>query len=168
MISLLMRWIRRLGGKQSPNKPQHTQFNTKASIQPIGAFFMARQPRTPGATTEAPKATETEVVTTTTADQADAALNAILGAPESKDAAPDAESTGTAYEPEILPMDKPIDEDPQAKIEYEEFLEWKKNRAGAATQPVAHHVPASGVGSEPVTKRTRQVLTDKGWDSKEY
>ena len=129
---------------------------------------MARQPRTPGATTGAPKATETKVVTTTTADQADAALNAILGTPESKDAAPDAEPTGTAYEPEILLMDKPIDEDPQAKSEYEEFLEWRKNRAGAATQPVAQHVPASGVGSEPVAKRTRQVLTDKGWDSKEY
>ena len=115
---------------------------------------MARQPRTPGAT-EAPKTTETEVVATTTADQADAALNAILGTPDSKDAAPDAESTGTAYEPEILLMDKPIDEDPQAKSEYEEFLEWRKNKSAPATV-------------EPVAKRTRQVLTDKGWDSKEY
>ena len=101
---------------------------------------MARQPRTPGATTEAPKATQTEVVTTTTADQADAALNAILGTPETTE---------------------PTDE----QKEYEEFLEWRKNKSAA---PVAQHVPASGVGSEPVAKRTRQVLTDKGWDSKEY
>lgn len=126
---------------------------------------MARQPRTPGATTEAPKATETKVVTTTTADQADAALDAILGTPESKDAAPDAEPTGTAYEPEILLMDKPIDEDPQAKSEYEEFLEWRKNKSAA---PVAQHVPASGVGSELVAKRTRPVLTKDGWTSEEY
>ena len=121
---------------------------------------MARQPRTPGAT-EAPKPEPVQ----TTADQADAALNAILGTPESKDAAPDAEPTGTAYEPEILLMDKPIDEDQQAKSEYEEFLAWRKNKSAA---PVAQHVPASSVGSEPVAKRTRQVLTDKGWDSEEY
>ena len=123
---------------------------------------MARQPRTPGATTEAPKP---ELVQTPVPAQDDADLNAILGTPDSKDAAPDAESTGTAYEPEILLMDKPIDEDPQAKSEYEEFLEWRKNKSSA---PVAQHVPASGVGSEPVTKRTRQVLTDDGWTSEEY
>ena len=101
---------------------------------------MARQPRTPGATTEAPKATQTEVVTTTTADQADAALNAILGTPETTE---------------------PTDE----QKEYEEFLEWRKNKSAA---PVAQHVPASSVGSEPVAKRTRQVLTDDGWTSEEY
>lgn len=123
---------------------------------------MARQPRTPGATTKAPKP---EVVQTPAQD--DAALDAILGTPESKDAAPDAEPTGTAYEPEILLMDKPIDEDPQAKSEYEEFLEWKKSK-GAAIQPVAQHVPASGVGSEPVAKRTRPVLTKDGWTFEEY
>ena len=104
---------------------------------------MARQPRTPGATTEVPKATEAEVVTKTIADQAEAALDAILGTPETTE---------------------PTDE----QKEYEEFLEWKKNRAGAATQPVAQHVPASSVGSEPVAKRTRQVLTDDGWTSEEY
>ena len=125
---------------------------------------MARQPRTPGAT-EAPKTTETEVVATTTADQADAALNAILGTPDSKDAAPDAESTSTLSEPV---QEAPATKEEQDNQEYEEFLEWKKNRAGTATQPVAQHVPASGVGSEPVAKRTRQVLTDKGWTSEEY
>ena len=119
---------------------------------------MARQPRTPGATTEAPKATETEVVTKTTADQADAALDAILGTP-------DAESTSTPSEPV---HEAPATKEQQDKQEYEEFLEWKKNRSGAVTQPVVQHVPASSVGSEPVAKRTRQVLTDKGWDSKEY
>ena len=116
---------------------------------------MARQPRTPGATTEAPKATQTEVVTTTTADQADAALNAILGTPDSK-------STSTPSEPV---QEAPATKEQQDKQEYEEFLEWRKNKSAA---PVAQHVPASGVGSEPVAKRTRQVLTDKGWDSKEY
>jgi hypothetical protein len=113
--------------------------------------------KTPGAT-EAPKTTETEVVTPTAADQADAALNAILGTPDSK-------STSTPSEPV---QEAPATKEQQDKQEYEEFLEWKKNRAGAATQPAAQHVPASGVGSEPVAKRTRQVLTDKGWDSEEY
>lgn len=114
---------------------------------------MARQPRTPGATTEAPKPEPVQ----TTADQADAALNAILGTP-------DAESTSTPSEPvQEAPKPEPVLD----KQEYEEFLKWKKSKAGAA-QPVAQHVPASGVGSEPVAKRTRQVLTDDGWTSEEY
>lgn len=116
---------------------------------------MARQPRTPGATTEAPKP---EVVQTPVPAQDDAALDAILGAP-------DAESTSTPSEPV---QEVPTPEELLDKQEYEESLEWKKNRAGAATQPVAQHVPASGVGSEPVAKRTRQVLTDDGWTSEEY
>ena len=129
---------------------------------------MARQPRTPGAT-EAPKTTEPEVVTPTTAANAVADLDAILGTPDSKDAETTAstEPTGTAYEPEILLMSKPINEDPQAKSEYEEFLEWRKNKAVAA-KPVAQHAPASGVPSEPVAKRTRPVLGPQGWTSEEY
>ncbi|MGS0705045.1 hypothetical protein ACVBEE_00530 [Acinetobacter sp. ANC 3781] len=128
---------------------------------------MARQPRTPGATTEAPKTTE--VVTPTTAQQSDDVLNEILGAPDSKDAETSAstEPTGTAYKPEILLMGEPIDEDPQAKNEYEEFLEWRKNKAVAA-KPVAPHVPESSVGGEPVAKRTRPVLGPHGWTSEEY
>lgn len=128
---------------------------------------MARQPRTPGATTEAPKTTE--VVTPTTAQQSDDVLNEILGTPDSKDAETTAstEPTGTAYKPEILLMGEPIDEDPQAKSEYEEFLEWRKNKAVAA-KPVAQHAPASGVPSEPVAKRTRPVLGPHGWTSEEY
>jgi len=112
---------------------------------------MARQPRTPGATTEAPKTTE--VVTPTTAQQSDDVLNEILGTPDSKDGVVAAEPTGTAYKPEILLMGEPIDEDPQAKSEYEEFLEWRKNKAVAA---------------EPVAKRTRPVLGPHGWTSEEY
>jgi len=128
---------------------------------------MARQPRTPGATTEAPKTTE--VATPTTAQQSDDVLNEILGTPDIEDAKPttSTEPTGTAYKPEILLMGEPIDEDPQAKSEYEEFLEWRKNKAVAA-KPVAQHVPASGVPSEPVTKRTRQFCGPQGWTSEEY
>lgn len=127
---------------------------------------MARQPRTPGAT-EAPKTTE--VAAPTTAQQSDDVLNEILGAPKSKDAVVAAEPTGTAYEPEILLMGEPIDKDPQAKSEYEEFLEWRKNKAVPVTiAPVAPHVPASGVASEPVAKRTRQVCGPDGWTTEEY
>lgn len=111
---------------------------------------MARQPRTPGATNETPKTTETAVATSTTADQADAALDAILGTPDS-------ESTSTPSEPE------------PTTAELLEIINGLKSKiANQASAPVAQHVPASGVGSEPVAKRTRQVLTDKGWDSEEY
>lgn len=116
---------------------------------------MARQPRTPGAT-EAPKTTETEVVATTTADQADAALNAILGTP---DTTASTEATSTASEP-VTPG--ATAEDLQAKKEYEEFLEWRNNKA---TEPVAQHVTGSA-SSTP--KRTRQVCGPKGWTTEEY
>ena len=126
---------------------------------------MARQPRTPGATTKAPKP---EPVQTPVPAQDDADLNAILGTPDSKDAETTAstEPTSTPSEPV---QEEPTAEDLAAKKKYEEFLEWRKNKGQKVnTAPVAQHVPASGVGSEPVAKRTRQVLTDKGWDSKEY
>lgn len=121
---------------------------------------MARQPRTPGAT-EAPKTTEIEVVTTTTADQADAALNAILGTPDSKDAETTAstEPTGTGSEPVAPELTA---EDLQAKKEYEEFLAWRSNKA---TEPVAQHV-TGGASSTP--KRTRQVCGLDGWTTEEY
>ena len=120
---------------------------------------MARQPRTPGAT-EAPKTTETEVVTTTTADQADAALNAILGTPDSKDAETTAstEPTSTVSEP----VTTPTPEEVAAKKEYEEFLAWRSNKA---TEPVAQHVTGSA-SSTP--KRTRQVCGPNGWTTEEY
>ena len=110
---------------------------------------MARQPRTPGATTEAPKPEPVQ----TTADQADAALNAILGTPDS-------ESTSTPSEP--------VQSEP-TNAELLEIINGLKSQiANQAAAPVAQHVPASGVGSEPVVKRTRQVLTDDGWTSEEY
>ena len=120
---------------------------------------MARQPRTPGAA-DAPKATETEVVTTTTADQADAALNAILGTP---DTTASTEATSTASEP-VTP--EPTAEDLQAKKEYEEFLAWRKNKASPATkEPVAQHVPTSDATTP---KRTRQFCGPDGWTTEEY
>ena len=120
---------------------------------------MARQPRTPGAT-EAPKTTETEVVTTTTADQADAALNAILGTP---DTTASTEATSTASEP-VTP--EPTAEDLQAKKEYEEFLAWRNSKGKkASAAPVAQHVPTSDATTP---KRTRQVVGLHGWTTEEY
>ena len=125
---------------------------------------MARQPRTPGAT-ETPKTTETEVATTTTADQADAALNAILGTPDTTDST---ESTSTASEPVAI---EPTAEELAERKEYEEFQAWRKSKgqdAAKSVEPVAQHVPASGVPSEPVAKRTRQFCGPDGWTSEEY
>ncbi|NNG82030.1 hypothetical protein [Acinetobacter sp. ANC 5378] len=114
---------------------------------------MARQPRTPGATIEAPKP---EVVQTPAPTQDDATLDAILGAP-------DAESTSAPSEPV---QEEPATKEQQDKQEYEEFLEWRNNKASAA--PVAPHVPTSSVVSEPVAKRTRQVCGPHGWTTEEY
>ncbi|MBE9400448.1 hypothetical protein IQR32_03660 [Acinetobacter albensis] len=120
---------------------------------------MARQPRTPGVT-EAPKTTETEVVTTTTADQADAALNAILGAPETTAST---EATSTASEP-VTP--EPTAEDIQAKKEYEEFLEWRNSKGKKASATgAAQHV---GTSDATTPKRTRQVCGPHGWTTEEY
>lgn len=123
---------------------------------------MARQPRTPGAT-EAPKTTETEVVTTTTAGQADAALNAILGAPDSKGAETTAstEATGTGSEPVTPELTA---EDLQAKKEYEEFLEWRNSKGKKASATgAAQHVPTSdATGSVQV----QTFLSPDGWTSK--
>ncbi|TCB62224.1 hypothetical protein [Acinetobacter terrae] len=123
---------------------------------------MARQPRTPGATTEAPKTTE--VITPTTAQRSDDVLNEILGTPDIKDAETTAstEPTSTASEP-VTP--EPTAEELQAKKEYEEFLAWRNNKAAV---PVAQHAPTSGVVSEPAAKRTRQVCGPQGWTTEEY
>lgn len=120
---------------------------------------MARQPRTPGAT-EAPKTTE--VAAPTTAQQSDDVLNEILGTPDSKDAEPTAstEPTSTASEPV------------QAGPTNAELLEiingLKSQIVSQSTAPVAQHVPASSVGSDPVAKRTRQVVGPHGWTTEEY
>ena len=108
---------------------------------------MARQPRTPGAT-EAPKTTETEVVTTTAAAQDDVNLDAILGTPD---------ATGVASEPvEGAAEDK-------ERQEYEEFLAWKQSKASAKSQPPTQHVPTSdATGSVQV----QTFLSPDGWTSK--
>ena len=122
---------------------------------------MARQPRTPGAT-EAPKTTETEVVTTTTADQADAALNAILGTPENTGAA---EATSIVSEPVTTELTA---EELAERKEYEEFQAWRKSKgqdAAKSVEPVAQHVPTFDATTP---KRTSQVLSKDGWTTKEY
>ena len=110
---------------------------------------MARQPRTPGATA-APTTTETEVVAPTTAEQADEALDAILGTPD---------VTGTAS----APVEDPILDDAE-RTEYEEFLAWKQSKASAKSQPPTQHVPTSdATGSVQV----RTFLGPDGWTTEE-
>ena len=121
---------------------------------------MARQPRTPGATE--PKTTETEVVTTTTADQADAALNAILGTPENTGAA---EATSIVSEPVTTELTA---EELAERKEYEEFQAWRESKgqdAAKSVEPVAQHVPTFDATTP---KRTRQVLSKDGWTTEEY
>ena len=122
---------------------------------------MARQPRTPGAT-EAPKTTETEVVATTTADQADAALNAILGTADTTGAT---EATSTVSEPVATELTA---EEVAERKEYEEFQAWRKSKgqdAARSAEPVAQHVPTFDATT---SKRTSQVLSKDGWTTEEY
>ena len=125
---------------------------------------MARQPRTPGAP-DAPKATETEVVTPTTAANADANLDAILGAAETSENTGAAEATSTVSEPVTT---EPTAEELAERKEYEEFQAWRKNKGQAAAksaEPVAQHVPTFDATTP---KRTRQVVGLHGWTTEEY
>lgn len=129
---------------------------------------MARQPRTPGAT-EATKATETEVVQTTAAN-ADANLDAILGTAETPDSnvgenTGATEATSTISEPVATELTA---EEVAERKEYEEFQAWRKNKsqlAAKSAEPVAQHVPTFDATTP---KRTRQVLSKDGWTTEEY
>ena len=121
---------------------------------------MARQPRTPGAA-DAPKATETEVVTPTAAN-ADANLDAILGTAETPENTDATEATSTVSEPVAT---EPTAEELAERKEYEEFQAWKKAKATTKTEPVAQHVPTFDATTP---KRTRQVLSKDGWTTEEY
>lgn len=118
---------------------------------------MATRPvKTPGATT-APVADQADLLKVEDADQTPATI-----APENTgddQSSNETSSLGTPVEPTA--------EEIQAKKEYDEFLEWRKTK-GIASKPVTQHVTASGVGSEPVEKRTRQVVGPHGWTTEEY
>ena len=128
---------------------------------------MARQPRTPGAT-EAPKTTET--VTPTTAANADANLDAILGTAETPDSNVGentcaTEATSTVSEPVATELTA---EEVAERKEYEEFQAWRKSKgqdAARSAEPVAQHVPTFDATT---SKRTSQVLSKDGWTTKEY
>ena len=130
---------------------------------------MARQPRTPGAA-DAPKATETEVVTPTTAANADANLDAILGTAETPNSnvgenTGAADATSTVSEPVTT---EPTAEELAERKEYEEFQAWRKNKgesAAKSVEPVAQHVPTFDATTP---KRTRQVHSKAGWTTEEY
>ena len=125
---------------------------------------MARQPRTPGAA-DAPKATETEVVTPTMAANADANLDAILGTAETPENTGAADATSTVSEPVAI---EPTAEELAERKEYEEFQAWRKSKdqdAAKSVEPVAQHVPAFDATTP---KRTRQVLSKDGWTTEEY
>ena len=129
---------------------------------------MARQTKTPGAT-EAPKATETEVVTPTAAN-ADANLDAILGTAETPNSnvgenTGATEATSTVSEPVAI---EPTAEELADRKEYEEFQAWRKSKgqdAAKSVEPVAQHVPTFDATT---SKRTSQVLSKDGWTTKEY
>ena len=125
---------------------------------------MARQPRTPGAA-DAPKATETEVVTPTMAANADANLDAILGTAETPENTGAAEATSTVSEPVAT---EPTAEELAERKEYEEFQAWRKSKGEStvkSVEPVTQHVPTFDATTP---KRTRQVLSKDGWTTEEY
>ena len=115
----------------------------------------ARKVNTPGAT---PKPEEKEVTQPTTAQQADAALESITGkGPEPQD-----QSTNETSSP-AAPVE-PTAEELEAKKEYEEFLQWRKNK-GETAKPVK--ATAQPIQSQAEVKRIQNVLTERGWDSVE-
>lgn len=108
-----------------------------------------RQTRTPGA--EAPKET------TTTAAQADAALEEILGTPDVKDAEPKTE------EGALIPVEQfdavvadLTDIKKQMAVMKKELAKLQGNSKSTVTPNAAQH-----------TKRTKPVLGPKGWMMKE-
>ena len=128
----------------------------------------ARKVSTPGAKTPEP-AVET-TAQPTTAEQADATLDAILGAAETPNSnvgenTGAAEATSTVSEPVAI---EPTAKEEADRKEYEEFQAWRKSKGEAAAksvEPVAPHVSAFDVGTP---KRTRQVLSKDGWTTEEY
>lgn len=119
-----------------------------------------RTVKTPGAAKQ-PEVTTTEVAETTqptTAQQADAALESITG----KGLEPQDQSTN-----ETSSVSEPVEptaEELEAKKEYEEFLQWRKNK-GEAAKPVKATVQP--IQSQAEVKRIQNVLTEHGWDSVE-
>src|SRR5690606_37885113 len=104
----------------------------------------ARKVNTPGATEKAPEPV-------TTAEQADAALEHIIG----QDAESQDQSTN-----ETSSVSEPVEstaEELAAKKEYEEFLQWRKTK-GESAQPATQHAPTSNAPTDPTTKRTRQLV----------
>src|SRR5690606_3121499 len=94
-------------------------------------FFMAaRKVSTPGAPEKAPEPV-------TTAEQADAALEHITG----QDAQPPQDQSTNETSSLGAPVE-PTAEELAAKKEYEEFLQWRKNK-GEAVKPATHHAPTS-------------------------
>ena len=111
----------------------------------------ARKVNTPGAPEKAPTAEE----------QADAALEHITGQDaESQDQSTN--ETSSVSEPV-----EPTAEELAAKKEYEDFLQWRKNK-GESAQPATQHAPTSNTSTEPALKRTRQVMGPNGWITEEY
>ena len=110
----------------------------------------ARKVNTPGAPEKAP----------TTAELADAALEHITG--QTSEAPQDQSTNETSSVSEPV---EPTAEELAAKKEYEEFLEWRKNK-GEAVKPVKATVQQLQSQTAEV-KRVQNVLTDRGWDSVE-
>lgn len=117
----------------------------------------ARKVNTPGAPEKAPEPVST-------AEQADAALEHITGQDESQDQSTNETSSLGAL---VDGGQTPTEEDLQAKKEYEEFLEWRKNKGIAATTQPATPL-ASGSANDPAPKRTRQVVGKHGWTTEEF
>lgn len=116
-----------------------------------------RKVNTPGAAEKAPEPVST-------AEQAEAALEHITG----NDPAPEAPQDQSTNETSSLgePVE-PTAEELAAKKEYEEFLQWRKNKGIAATTQPATPL-TSGLANDPAPKRTRQVVGPNGWTTEEF
>lgn len=118
---------------------------------------MARVTKTPGATTE-PTADQTDLPLGGDADSNTNGEADVSQATESNTSDQSTSETSSLTEPV-----EPTPEEIQAKKEYEEFLEWRKNK-GKSSEPATKQATTT---SGAVATRTRQFVGPNGWTTEE-
>ncbi|MBI1450396.1 hypothetical protein IL972_00390 [Acinetobacter sp. FL51] len=123
---------------------------------------MATAPRR---TTKVPGAKTEEIQTT--AQNAEDALNAILGSDTAQATPIDPEPVNSEFQATHADETAPApEEDPEGLAEYEEFLRWRRERPDLKATP-AVTAPVYENQTKPAEKQYRKVLTKDGWTREE-
>ena len=122
----------------------------------MGFFMATRKVSTPGATLKPEEVKATEATQPTTAEQAEAALESITGA--------DPSTNENAPEVALVPVEQ-FDAVAQKLAEAEEKIKALEAQSKATVKTDAPAQPFQSQVAE--VKRTRNALTDRGWDSVE-